>query len=185
MHLHVASGMVDLDDLKFEDFNLSHMGHALSQLCRFRGGTVHFYSVAQHCVYVSMLVPPRLGFAALIHEGEEMFVTDVPTPIKYDPNMAWFRSLSQRITARMYECYSIVLTDEDKNTIKEADEIMLSTEAEQLLPKDKSLWHRKIARPAPFVITPLVPKSAERLWIARARELWTDARAFGVDADDR
>lgn len=55
---------------------------ALSREARFSGHTKEFYSVAQHSIYVSRLVPPAFAMEALLHDGTEAYCKDIPTPLK-------------------------------------------------------------------------------------------------------
>lgn len=54
----------------------------LSRLCRFSGQIREFYSVAQHSVLVSDMVPEEHRFTALMHDATEAFCADMPKPIK-------------------------------------------------------------------------------------------------------
>lgn len=64
----------DLQDPSASQFEVSDIAHALSNICRFTGHTQRFYSVAEHSVICSHMVPPEDAMAA--------FIGDVSTPLK-------------------------------------------------------------------------------------------------------
>ena len=104
--------VVDVRDLRRQDVTLLDIARPLSRLCRFNGHTRSFYSVAQHCVLVSLLVQDErrrleaearkavdAGGAAdvvrmddhdwlqaerwgLLHDAHEAWLGDVPRPLK-------------------------------------------------------------------------------------------------------
>jgi hypothetical protein len=83
-----ASSQVTIEDIAF----------ALGNVCRF-SGHIPFYSVAQHCVNVSHLVPERHAFTALMHDTAEAFTNDIPTPLKVA--VPAFKDLEGRIEQAM------------------------------------------------------------------------------------
>lgn len=71
--------MVTPLELKEEQVSISDIAHALANKTRFCGQT-SFYSVAQHCVIGSYHCKDPLAF--LLHELSEVYLPDIPTPIK-------------------------------------------------------------------------------------------------------
>ncbi len=76
------SGIVDLEDLRPQDIDPYDVALALSRINRFCGNTAECYSVAQHSVAVSYLVPDWCAFVALWHDGAEAYIGDMPKHVK-------------------------------------------------------------------------------------------------------
>lgn len=73
-----------LDEPESQSFDPVVIAHALSKLCRFTGHVSgnSIYSVAQHSVLCSYLVPTAHAFDALMHDGHEAYVGDMSAPLK-------------------------------------------------------------------------------------------------------
>ncbi|MBK1666471.1 hypothetical protein CKO28_00255 [Rhodovibrio sodomensis] len=72
------------------DVDLLDIAHHLSMQTRFAGATRVYYSVAEHSVHLSRIVPAAYALHALLHDGPEFCLTDLPRPVKLD-NPAYAR----------------------------------------------------------------------------------------------
>lgn len=68
--------------LRAEDVDIVDIAHSLAMTCRFNGHTRGHYSVAQHSIVLSRIVPSSLAFYALLHDAAEAYVHDVVRPLK-------------------------------------------------------------------------------------------------------
>lgn len=76
-----------LENPRAQDVDIHDIAHALSNLCRFGGHSMHFYSVAEHAVLVSRWLeaqnmPTWIQYQGLHHDDTEAYVVDVPRPLK-------------------------------------------------------------------------------------------------------
>lgn len=151
-------------------FCIQDIAHALSHTCRFGGHTRSFYSVAQHSVLVSYLVPENDQFAALMHDAAEAYVGGVPTPLKQ--LLPEYKAIEKRIEACLFERFG--LYDGIPVSVKKADLIMLATEQRDLMKakNNDSEW-QFIAdiTLAPFRIKPQSSEQARKSFLDRFSQL--------------
>lgn len=130
-----SGAMFDYNAPQDSDVTIDDVAHALSHVCRFAGHIRHFYSVAQHAVNVSRLVPPEHAYAALMHDTAEAFTNDLPTPLK--TAFPVFKELEVKIETAMANKFGFQYPLHE--SVKYADLQMLLLEKE-MLKQDFSDW---------------------------------------------
>ena len=144
---------------------------ALSKICRFAGHIHQFYSVAQHAVNVSRIVPCQHALSGLLHDTSEAFTNDLPTPLK--AAVPVFKELEIRIESAMADRFGFSYPLPD--AVKTADLQMLAIEKE-MLKRDYSHWSVldgiEIDSIRDIVdLTPWGPSYAEDMFLERYEEL--------------
>ena len=150
------------------------IAHSLSQLCRFTGHSSKFYSVAEHCIIVSEIIAegscPGYALEGLLHDASEAFVGDLSRPLKlllreqgamYDK----VEELAQRAVAKRFG-----LEYPFPECVKVADNVALSTEKRDIMPKGGEKWFN-MPEPRRARIEGLQPADAKRAWLRRFKEL--------------
>lgn len=74
--------LADTFQLTPEDVTIDILSHGLANINRYSGHTLHPYSVAQHSLVLTQICEPGLEKAALLHDAAEMFIGDIPYPMK-------------------------------------------------------------------------------------------------------
>lgn len=161
---------------KPEDFDIEEIAHALSNICRFGGHTLEFYSVAQHSVIVAdaIIAQGRLIYAleGLLHDAAEAYIGDMIRPIKHDGSAMGelFCSLEENLMDGISERFSLVWSPVRQKTVRWADNTALATEARDVMAKPPRPWH-PLPPPLEQHITPLAPREAKALFLQRFMEL--------------
>jgi len=154
---------------------IGDIGHALAHLTRFGGHTQRFYSVAQHALQVSCMVPAADALAGLLHDASEAYFVDVPRPLKHLALMSGYReaeSAMQQVIAARFG-----LPSEMPATVKAADALLAGHEALSLF-MNPPTWARAMGAdtidlPA---IVPLHAGAAKRAFLDRFYALTTSNR---------
>lgn len=150
-----------IDDICIED-----IAHALSNLCRYGGHTECFYSVAQHCLLVSQILPKEHALRGLLHDASEAYLIDVPRPIKHSIGMEAYRIAEKRLQGMIYKRFG--LYPQEPDCIKIADRQLLRTEQRDLMKPAPAEWQDvRVGALESLTIEPLLPHAAERAFLDR------------------
>jgi hypothetical protein len=136
----------DPDATPAEALGIYVIAHALARICRFTGHSHQFYSVAEHSVRVSELLPPRLRIAGLLHDASEAYLGDMAKPMKDLPQLAPYREAVEAWQRRIYQHFGMPADAEDAAAIRQADYDMYLYEAHVLMPTHPAGYP---ARPKP------------------------------------
>jgi 5'-deoxynucleotidase YfbR-like HD superfamily hydrolase len=151
-------------------FDIEDIAHALSNLCRFTGHVSTFYSVAQHSVYVSYLVPEAYALQGLLHDGAEAFLGDVAAPLKRC--LPDYKVIEKRVEAAVLSRFGLPTVLD--GCVKRGDLCMLATEQRDLMPDHDDVWEWETIpgiSPLQERIVPLAPYFAKAQFMSRFEEL--------------
>ena len=158
------------DILKPEDyeFDIDEIATALSNICRYTGHVNKFYSVAEHSVLVSHLVPSRLALAGLLHDASEAFVGDVSSPLK--KLLPEYKRIEERVQEAIAD--QVGLPYPFPQEVHEADKRMYWNERQNVAPGPKdTLWHTEFRAARKVTATGMSPIIAKRMFLSRYKEI--------------
>jgi hypothetical protein len=154
---------------------IEDIAHALANKCRFTGHTTRFYSVAEHSVLVSSILPPELQLVGLLHDAGEAYLPDIASPIKrfVSVNGEPFSALEARVLRAVFKGLKLnVLGCElaESEEVKRADLAVLTAERDQIMSPPPADWHLTVPA-ADVSIRGRVSWLAETLFLERFKEL--------------
>lgn len=159
---------VDLEQPDFRQFDIEDIARPLAYQCRFVGNTQRFFSVAQHCVLASRLAPDGFAYDALMHDSEEAFTGDWPTPWKARIGRDAIRAAVEPIKAALALRFGF--RHPEPKAVKHADQRALATELRDLCAPHRVNW-RDLPAPDESPIVPLGPEEALADFLAHYRAL--------------
>ena len=112
---------------------IEDIANALANTCRFNGHCRTFYSVAEHSVLMSQLVPQDMALAGLLHDASEAYVSDIPTPLKRFLGDT-VKELELKAMQAIARGYNLSVAELEHPTIKDLDKKILGEEGRALMP---------------------------------------------------
>lgn len=156
-------------DPRPEDICIEDIAHALSNICRYTGHVRRFYSVAQHSVLVSQILPRNLQLCGLLHDAAEAYICDLPRPLKQsEPFGSIYKEHEETLERCIAEKFSLPFPWPLE--IKHADNVLLMTERRDLMATPPRPWTIR-AEPLDITIHPWSPENSELRFIERFDEL--------------
>lgn len=90
---------------------IEDIARSLSNLCRYNGHVREFYSVAEHCYWVSLDVPPNDALWGLLHDAREAYLGDLMSPLKYHTKLGeQYRAIEAEVMAAVCVRFNLPFT---------------------------------------------------------------------------
>lgn len=160
--------------------SIEEIAHALAGRFRFSALTERRYSVAEHAVLGSRLLPPAFAGAFLLHELSEVYLPDIPAPLK--PHVfvdhgevaavAW-SDLEEQHTRTILKALGLSSIEPliYCTEVRTVDLAMLAAEKQVLCGPEPEPWGLTV----PAAMTPIFawePAQAKREFLARFADLF-------------
>lgn len=166
-------------NISADDIDINDIAQGLSNECRFAGQISQFYSVAQHSVYVSQIVPSEYALEALLHDASEAYCKDLPSPLK--TLLPEYKVIEKNVQEVI--CYKWDIPRTISGVVHYADLTMLATERRDLEVDGDNFWPILDGVPPSDLITvnPLLPIQARTMFIHRYNQLTGIMPEFDAD----
>lgn len=162
---------LDINAPDAENINIEDIAHALSRVCRYGGHCEPFYSVAQHCVLVSLILDSTpYAFEGLMHDAAEAYIGDIVAPLKtLLPEYLEIEHRFERVIANKFGL-EFDGTQWPK-AVKAADWTALFAEKKAMLPNAGVWSHPDDLYEIDTTVVAIPTDAAERLFLMRFNQL--------------
>lgn len=170
--ISVANGdFFDYLSPETHDYSIGVIAHSLSNLCRYGGHSRKFYSVAEHSVVVSHLVPSKLALVGLLHDASEAYCGDVASPLKrLIPD---YRKIEDRVQKAIAAHFDLPYPYPEEVHI--ADKRAYITERRMITDGTDALWYTEFKPSTKVKIVGFTPEQSKKLFLNRYKELVSNA----------
>lgn len=155
-------------DPRPDEVCIEDIAHALSQLCRYAGHCLSFYSVAQHSVLISLHCRPEHALWGLLHDAAEAYICDLPRPVKR--SIQQYKEIERDVERAVAERFGLPWPMPPE--VKDIDNRILFDEREQLMAPPPRPW-RLYGPPLGIAIEPMPPTAAKAAFLDRYHSLLT------------
>jgi hypothetical protein len=165
----VAGNYFDILKPQEYEFDILEIATALSNICRYTGHVNRFYSVAEHSVCVSRLVPDGLALCGLLHDASEAYLGDVSSPLK--KLLPEYKAIEENVERAIASHFGIPFPYPEE--IHKADKRMYWNERKNVADngvKDE-LWHQELGAARKVNAVGMAPHMARRMFLSRFNEL--------------
>lgn len=172
--LLVNGDFFDFKNPRDHEYDIRAIAHALSNLCRYTGHSRRFYSVAEHCVLVSRLVPTAYALEGLLHDASEAYCGDVASPLK--ALLPGYKKIEEGVQEALATYFGLQYPWPKE--VHDADKIMYVTERQTISNTGKDgMWYTNLV-PENIEIKGLAPSSAYKLFMERYEELTNGLKGY-------
>lgn len=151
------------DSIEIED-----IAHALSNSCRYTGHCKEFYSVSEHSVLVSYILPKNLQLIGLLHDASEAYISDISSPVKQF--LEFYKKTEEKIQNKIFQKYNCKFSSLDWSKVMLADLSVLCKE-KSILMKNGFDWGLSKTPIADVKIMCLSPREAKEIFLSRFNQL--------------
>lgn len=137
---------IDLDVIDIEDIEIVDIAVGLANQCRYAGQVWPFYSVAEHSILTSFLVPDEndLQLKALLHDAPEFILHDIIRPVKRKIG-GTYTAMETYVHAAIEARFDLKYSCSDWAEIKRVDDLITMAERRTLMPRlDPSTYGRGV-----------------------------------------
>jgi hypothetical protein len=155
---------------------IEDIAHALACVNRWTGHAPRPYSVAQHSVLVSEIVPRAFALWGLLHDASEAYIADVAGPLKRLPAFDDYRDIESALETVIFEHFG--LFGKRPACVKVADLTACATEVRDFFGVDPADWDYTVL-PLDERIEPWPWETAKAAFLERFALLVADPDVIG------
>lgn len=150
-------------DPRPEEVCIEDIAHALAFQCRYGGHCKRFYSVAEHCYWVSWLCSEENALDGLMHDRSEAYLVDLPRPIKWHlPEYKLLEESLDKVTAIPFNLVVPMPVE-----VKQLDNAILICERDQIMNYSPYDWEVLTSIKVDIELACWTPEQAEAKFLER------------------
>lgn len=151
------------------EYDIEEIALALSNICRYTGHVNSFYSVAEHSVLVSRIVPVEFALCGLLHDASEAFLGDVSSPLK--KLLPEYKRIEERVEAAIARHFNLPFPYPE--AVHQADKRMYWQERQGVADNGvrDTLWHQNLRATRKAEAKGMKPEMARKMFISEYNKI--------------